>query len=425
MSILDKVKEASKKAKGLSKNGSKKDSGSKSKKGSSKVEKKMIRKSKADGELDDLMDFSDIDSMMKEDSELSGLASEENQNSSGSDSGLGKRVAGLEDKLVQMEGSVKSTRSRIGNMDERLADMEQNILKLLSVYEVVKRDINPFIEGGKGVSKDDKIDPALLGIEGAELIKTPDVSDELENMDFGTDMLLSKDTESGEGMELGEMEGDLDLSDIDLNGGPDPGPSLDEPPSVDEPPSMEKETFPPEKIETPVSDLEGGADIREQSSPISPPIVKGEPRVHKRAGPILEAISYDYRTVILVMRWIEFMFERVTRDRISALLDYYKDVGWISETVKSQIMAYARGEIQNILSFEPDDVDEEVLLDSSPKQPSDYKKVSDWRLSADDHLKSLLFVTKIAGLEVNKDTFNSLEEEIKIFTRNLAGYHGV
>jgi flagellar protein FlaD len=350
-----------------------------------------------------------------------------NQNPSSSDSGLDKRVAGLEDKLVQMEGSVKSTRSRIGSMDERLADMEQNILKLLSVYEVVKRDINPFIENRVGASVDDRIDPALLGIEGAELIKTPDISDDLEGMDFGSDMLLSKDTENGQGMEIGMDGGGFDLSDIDISDGPDPGPSLDEPPPIGKPPKMEVDMFPPEEIETPESEFEGGADIREDTiqSPISPPVVREEPRVQRRAGPILEKISYDYRTVILVMRWIEFMFERVTRDRISALLDYYKDVGWISETVKSQIMAYARGEIQNILRFEPDDVDEDVLLDSSPKQPSDYKKVSDWRLSADDHLKSLLFVTKIAGLEVNKDTFNSLEEEIKIFTRNLAGYHGV
>lgn len=425
MSILDRVKEASKKAKGLSKNGSKKGSKSKSKKGSDKVEKKLIRKSKSGEDLDDLMDFSDIDSMIQDDSELSGVAGGTGDQDS-QDSGLGKRVAGLEDKLVQMEGSVKSTRSRIGSMDERLADMEQNILKLLSVYEVVKRDINPFIESRKGASADDKIDPALLGIEGAELIKTPDVTDDLDEMDFGTDMLLSKDTENGSGIEEGTEEEGLDLSDIDLDEGPE-RPSLEEPPPVDEPPSMEDLTFPPDEIQTPESEIKGGADIRENENtqPISPPRVSEEPRVKRRAEPILPEISYDYRTVILVMRWIEFMFERVTRDRISALLDYYKDVGWISEKVKSQIMAYARGEIQNILRFEPEDVDEEVLLDSSPKQPSDYKKVSDWRLSADDHLKSLLFVTKIAGLEVNKDTFNSLEEEIKIFTRNLAGYHGV
>ncbi|MEA3557955.1 MAG: FlaD/FlaE family flagellar protein, partial [Candidatus Thermoplasmatota archaeon] len=178
---------------------------------------------------------------------------------------------------------------------------------------------------------------------------------------------------------------------------------------------------------TPVSEIERGADMRENRDPrsISPPMVNRELREEARDGPILDEITYDYHTVILVMRWIEFMFERVTRERISALLDYYKDVGWISETVKSQIMAYARGEIQNILRFEPEDVEEEVLLESSQKQPSDYKKVSDWRLSADDHLKSLLFVTKIAGLKVNKDTFNSLEEDIKIFTRNLEGYHGV
>jgi flagellar protein FlaD len=422
MSILDKVKKASRIAATRSKKGSRSNEGSK------KVERKVIRKSKQDGNLDDLMDFSDIEGVIQDDTDMSSIMGHGvGSNSAPSDTGLDKRVVGIEEKIVQMDGTTKSTRSRISIMDDRLANMEQNILKLLSVYEVVKRDINPFIDDKHRASEDDKIDPALLGIEGAELIKTPDLTDDLEGMDFSTDMFLSKDTENEIGSKPGEGISGLDLSDIDIGEEPDGDPSLEELQEVEEPPEPEVTPFLTNLAKTPESGFRGGADIREhlKKPPISPPLVKDEPFTTQRAGPILEEITYDYRTVIIVMRWVEFMFERVTRDRISALLDYYKDVGWISETVKSQIMAYARGEIQNILRFEPDDVDEETLIDSPLKQPSDYKKVSDWRLSADDHLKSLLFVTKIAGLKVNKDTFNSLEEEIKIFTRNLSGYHGV
>jgi len=139
--------------------------------------------------------------------------------------------------------------------------------------------------------------------------------------------------------------------------------------------------------------------------------------------PILTHVRPDYTTTVLVLRWIEFMFERVKRDKISLLLDYYKDCGWISDEVKAQVMSYARGEIQDVTSYEPEE--DLLALDKEGDFPQDYKKVEDWRLSAEDHLKSLLFIEKIAGRVVNKDSLNSLEQEISKFKRNLEGYHGV
>ena len=59
--------------------------------------------------------------------------------------------------------------------------------------------------------------------------------------------------------------------------------------------------------------------------------------------PILDHVKKDYLTTVLVMRWIEFLFERVKRDKITLVLDYYKEIGWITEEVKTQVMAYARG----------------------------------------------------------------------------------
>jgi len=395
MSIIDKITGASKKA--AEKVGKKTGRANGSK---DAVEKKVVHKAKDPSGLDNLLDFSDIESMMKDSKDL-GLAAAAAAPQVDV-SGFETRVAAVEDKLVQMDGSIKSTRSSVKSMDERLADMEQNILKLLSIYEIVKRDMNPFI-GPKGATQE-KVDPAFLGIEGAELIKTPDVVDDLDDIDFGTDALLSKEPGAGKMAQ----EPTVDLPDFDeVEEVPPPKPPAPQPPR-----------------ETPYPET-GGFDMRETKETFSPPRELPPPETFGiRGSPILNEINYDYRTVILVMRWIEFMFERVTRDRISALLDYYKDVGWVSERVKSQIMAYARGEVQNILKFEPEEEPMDEVL-GSPKQPTDYKKVSDWRLSADDHLKSLLFVTKIANIQVNKDTFNSLEEDIKIFTRDLESYHGV
>jgi flagellar protein FlaD len=72
-----------------------------------------------------------------------------------------------------------------------------------------------------------------------------------------------------------------------------------------------------------------------------------------------------------------------------------------------------------------EEVREDVFRDLPPPTAAPYKKVEDWRLSADDHLKSLLFVQKIAGLEVDKDRLNSLEQNISKFKESLEGFHGV
>lgn len=423
MSFLDKIAEASKKATSIGK----KDSKTKSSKKDKKMEKKRVRKKKdEDGGMDDLMDFSDIDGMI--DGDVDDPDEDDDAEKDSVDNKIiDSRISTLEEKMNQMEGSVKSTKSSVSNMNDKLADMDQNILKLLSVYEVVKREINPFIGKNEGGGSDeiDELDPSELGIDGTTLVKTPDAIDDLDDVDFGPDSLIQEETDN---------EGDIDLEpDLDIGGEeeiPDPEDIQQDvsPPQEETITEEEPSDGPiPENLErTPMSEKMEGADMKEQfrEGGYETPR-EGAMRPQASSGPILNEISYDYRTVILVLRWIEFMFERVTRERISALLDYYKDIGWISDKVKSQIMAYARGEIQNVLSFEPDESDENVLLETSAKQPSDYKKVSDWRLSADDHLKSLLFVTKIANISVNKDTFNSLEEDIKIFTRNLEGYHGV
>jgi flagellar protein FlaD len=154
-----------------------------------------------------------------------------------------------------------------------------------------------------------------------------------------------------------------------------------------------------------------------------PPTVEG--------SPILTHIRKDYLTLTLVMRWIEFLFERITRDKISLALDYYVEIGWISEDVKHEIMSIARGEMQDVTKYmahEEAATAEEALgeeVGAIEAAPAIYKKIEDWRLAADDHLKSLLFICNIAGIKVDKDRLNSLELMIQRFKESLENFHGV
>ncbi len=257
---------------------------------------------------------------------------------------LTRKLDEIQSRLERHDSLISSLQNEISEMRNVNEEIQDNIKRLLDVYEVVSQNINPFIDMSKGTVNENTV-----------------------------------------------------IQDIE--------------PVAQEHKSVEQYRAPEPVI---------GVEQKETESEKKP-----------TAGrPILTKIRKDYYTIVLLMRWIEFLFERVKRDKITLLLDYYVDIGWISKEVKSEIMAYARGEVQDVTKYFPEeDIEAEIETPAgtikAPSEPKIYKKVEDWRLSAEDHLKSLLFIMKIAGVEVNKDRLNSLEQEIEKFKKSLWEFHGV
>jgi len=307
------------------------------------------------------------------------------------------RLEEIEDKMGRIDSALTTDRNENAKVRDRLNQMEQDIRKLLSVYEVVSTKFNPFIdvsEKSQAAQPQPPVMPepaaAFAPIELDEDVPEfrPYQEGEVEPPAFnGKGPRASRDAAPWEpGSSTTAVETVI------------AGPRREPPPTLDK-------TSKDEKYERQV---------------------RASARSKHNKKPLLAYIPHDYLTLVLVMRWIEFLFERVTRDKMSLVLDYYVDVGWISEDVKSEIMSYARGEMQDVTKYMgQEEVREEVFRDLPVPTAAPYKKVEDWRLSADDHLKSLLFVQKIAGLEVDKDRLNSLEQNISKFKESLEGFHGV
>ncbi|HIH02199.1 TPA: flagella protein [Thermoplasmata archaeon] len=307
------------------------------------------------------------------------------------------RIEEIEDKMGRLDSALASEKSERTKVVDSLTQMDQNIRKLLSVYEIVSAKFNPFIDvSEEGTPK------ASTQAQAPEEPVFPDI----------------------------ELDGDL----------PEFTPYGEEP---EEPPSGKRRISETGRETSPwepgmPTQAVGLATQRTRASARTIPLdtvtkderyereMRAAARSKHNKKPLLAYIPYDYLTLVLVMRWVEFMFERVPRDKISLVLDYYVDVGWISEDVKSEIMSYARGEMQDVTKYMGyEEAREEVFKDLPAPQAAPYKKVEDWRLSADDHLKSLLFIQKIAGLEIDKDRLNSLEQNISKFKESLEGFHGV
>jgi len=276
------------------------------------------------------------------------------------------RLEELEDKLIRLDTALKSVRTESTNVRDKVTRTDDDIRKLLSTFKVSSETFKPFEE----ISDQEQPPPG-----GQEL--------ELPLIDLG----------EGVPEFAPYKEGESELQAFRMA----------------EPAEQERGTAPRGSGVSPMA-TERGAAARS--------------KYNKK--PLLTSIPHDFLTLVIVIRWIEFLFERVTRDKISLVLDYYVDVGWISEDVKSEIMSYARGELQDVTKYLPSEEGGEDLFQGLPTPTAaPYKKVEDWRLSADDHLKSLMFIQKIAGIEIDKDRLNSLELNISKFKESLEGFHGV
>ncbi|TGC10879.1 FlaD/FlaE family flagellar protein [Methanolobus halotolerans] len=129
---------------------------------------------------------------------------------------------------------------------------------------------------------------------------------------------------------------------------------------------------------------------------------EGTRRNSKEVVPMvrLENIRTDPTSVVVLLNWIEFLMERVGRNNLMDALDYYVDIGWISEDVRSEVMAYARG------------------IDYYVEKPT-------WRLLPEDHTKSLLFVERLCGRKIDRNMLSSIDREMSKVKHGLEELYGI
>jgi archaellum component FlaD/FlaE len=90
----------------------------------------------------------------------------------------------------------------------------------------------------------------------------------------------------------------------------------------------------------------------------------------------------------LCMEWLEFLMGLVGRNNLPEILSYYEELGWLTEQVRSELMHYAEG-----IDF--------------------YMEKPDWKLTPDDHVKSIWFIESLAGLKVDKNRLSVIDRDIE------------
>ncbi|WP_457750910.1 FlaD/FlaE family flagellar protein [Thermococcus sp.] len=121
-------------------------------------------------------------------------------------------------------------------------------------------------------------------------------------------------------------------------------------------------------------------------------------------GTRLERIPNDMVSTVMALKWLEFLIDRVGMQNLEDVLDFYYQIGWISEDVLYTMLRYAEG------------------IRPHHREP-------DWRpdekLTIQDHMVSLLFIERLKGNRITRELVDVIDREMRSIMRFLNETYGV
>lgn len=151
---------------------------------------------------------------------------------------------------------------------------------------------------------------------------------------------------------------------------------------------------------------------------------------------VVEYITVDFRTNLVVMRWLTFLLEKVKREALPDLFGYYERIGWICEGVKAYLVQVSEGTKPSErlpdeeVVVDEDVVDHAIILSKEPvrgrkKGAEPEEPVTGWQLTPEDHIKSWAFLMEIKGEPVDKNLWCDLETRLDSFEFNVEEYYRI
>ncbi|MFA5101912.1 MAG: FlaD/FlaE family flagellar protein [Candidatus Thermoplasmatota archaeon] len=114
----------------------------------------------------------------------------------------------------------------------------------------------------------------------------------------------------------------------------------------------------------------------------------------------LEHIPGDPESIVVIMKWLQYLVDRTGKNALAGALGYYVDVGWISEDVRLDLINYSKG------------------ITEDPAQEGNRPP----HLPTKDHLQSLLFIQKLKGIQLDDRFLNKIERDMEKIIKSLEGH---
>jgi len=113
----------------------------------------------------------------------------------------------------------------------------------------------------------------------------------------------------------------------------------------------------------------------------------------------LANIPSDPESVVILMKWLQYLIDKCGRENLTNILDYYVDIGWISQDAKISLIDYSHG----------------ITDENKMREGTNVKTVND--LPSKDHIQSLIFIQKLKGKQFDKHFLERIEGEINRITK--------
>jgi flagellar protein FlaE len=94
--------------------------------------------------------------------------------------------------------------------------------------------------------------------------------------------------------------------------------------------------------------------------------------------PYLDELPNQYGAEVVVFEWLDFLINKAGFENTGNALEYYEEVGWLTERTREDLREYMRG-FSEVESFDPD-----------KPGPAD--------LDVDDHVLSLVYIARLASV---------------------------
>jgi flagellar protein FlaE len=114
----------------------------------------------------------------------------------------------------------------------------------------------------------------------------------------------------------------------------------------------------------------------------------------------LEHIPSDPESIVVIMKWLQYLVEKIGKSNLPDVLGYYVDIGWISDDVRLDLISYSKG------------------ITGEPAQAGTQSS----HLPTRDHLQSLLFIQKLKGLQLDERFLSKIERDMEKMVKSLEGY---
>jgi len=115
--------------------------------------------------------------------------------------------------------------------------------------------------------------------------------------------------------------------------------------------------------------------------------------------PLLD-IANDPESIVVLMKWLQYLVDKIGKEKLPELLGYYVDIDWISDDVRLDMIKYSKG-----------------ITDNSKKDTTHQPN-----LSTKDHIQSLLFIQKLKGIELDDRFIFRIDRQMEKMARSIEEY---